>query len=379
MTRFTLPSALRAATVVTAVLLAGAAHGQEVRIAVPAALTGPYAFVGVPITNGIVLALEEAQASGAFGNLKVKWSVDDDASDKAQAITLVSRYAHDNVDLVLGPTSSIEAGAAAPVANDLQIPLLSPALSEVVTKAGKWSFKVTSAPTQVMGSLATYAVQKEKIKSIALVFVRDNEGYISQKNTMKSALASSDVKVLAEESVVGSDTDFSALATKLIALKPEALFIAAPPEIAANVILQARQNGLPASTKLLGVSTMASPQFSKIGGSAVDGTVFVADYFVGNPSDANKKFVQAYTRKHNTPPDNWAAVGYTLGQMGILAIKNAGPHPDRAKIRDALERTKNMPVILGTGSLNLDQNRNPYYGAAVLTVKQGQLALADAP
>lgn len=373
-----IPRSSLPALAIFASLLAGAAGAQEVRIAVPAALSGPYAFVGVPITNGIVLALEEAQAAGTFGNLKVKWTVDDDASDKAQAITLVNRYAtRDGVHLVLGPTSSIEAAAAAPVANDLQIPLLSPALSEVVTKAGKWSFKVTSAPTQVMGSLATYAVEKAKIKSIAMVFVRDNEGYISQKNTMKAALAPTGVKVLAEESVVGSDTDFLALATKLIALKPEALFIAAPPEIAANVILQARQNGMPAGTRLLGVSTMASPQFSKIGGSAVDGTVFVADYFVGNPSDANKKFVQAYTRKHNVAPDNWAAVGYTLGQMGISAIKNAGANPDRAKIRDALERTKNMPVILGTGSLDLDQNRNPYYGAAVLSVKQGQLVLAD--
>jgi branched-chain amino acid transport system substrate-binding protein len=375
--RQTLRSSLHAAALCVS-LFASVALAQEVRVAVPAALTGPYAFVGVPITNGIVLALEEAQASGAFGNLKVKWTVDDDASDKAQAVTLVNRYAtRDGVQLVLGPTSSIEAAAAAPVANDLQIPLLSPALSEVVTKAGKWSFKVTSAPTQVMGELATYAVEKAKIKTIAMVFVRDNEGYISQKNTMKSALAPTGVKLVAEESVVGSDTDFLALATKIIAQKPDALFIAAPPEIAANVILQARQNGLPASTRLLGVSTMASPQFSKIGGSAVDGTVFVADYFVGNPSEANKKFVQAWTRKYNAAPDNWAAVGYTLGQMGVLAIKNAGPNPDRAKIRDALERTKNMPVVLGTGALNLDANRNPYYGAAVLAVKQGHMVLAD--
>jgi len=370
--------AVAPAAVIAAGMMAASASAQEVRIGIPAALTGAYAFVGVPITNGIVLALEEAQASGGLGRVKLKWTVEDDASDKGQAITLVSRYAtRDNAHLVLGPTSSIEAAAAAPVANDLQIPLLSPALSEVVTRAGRWSFKVTSAPTMVMGSLASYAVDKQKIKNAALIFTRDNEGYISQKNTIKAAFAASGVKVISEESVVGSDTDFLALVTKIIALKPEAVFIASPPELAANIILQAKQNGLPAATKLLGVSTMSSPQFAKIGGSAVDGTVFVADYFVGNPSEANKKFVQAYTRKHGTAPDNWAAVGFTLGQMAVLAVKNAGPNPDRMKIRDALEATKNMPVILGNGSLNLDQNRNPFYGAAVLSVRQGQLVLAD--
>jgi branched-chain amino acid transport system substrate-binding protein len=362
--------------VVASGIMATDAMAEDIRIGIPAALTGPYAFVGVPITNGIVLGLEEVRA-GDTGGAKLNWKVDDDASDKGQAITLVNRYAtSDRAHIILGPTSSIETAAAAPVANDLQVPLLSPALSEVVTKAGKWSFKVTAAPTAVMGTLATYAAEKLKIKNAALIFTRDNEGYISQKNTIKSTL-SSDIKILAEESVVGSDTDFIALVTKLIALKPDALFIATPPEIAANIILQAKQNGLRDATKLLGVSTMASPQFVKIGGSAVDGTYFVADYFVGNSSEENKQFVQAYTKKHGAAPDNWAAVGYTLAQMAVRAIKNAGPNPDRAKIRDALEATKDMPVILGNGSLSLDQNRNPFYGAVVLSIRNGQLVLAD--
>ena len=46
--------ALAAATAAL-VFATPAARAQEVTIGVPMALTGPYAFVGVPIKNGIVL------------------------------------------------------------------------------------------------------------------------------------------------------------------------------------------------------------------------------------------------------------------------------------------------------------------------------------
>jgi branched-chain amino acid transport system substrate-binding protein len=354
-----------------------AASAQEVRVGISMALTGTYAFVGVPINNGILLGLEEAQSSGVLGPVKLVWTVEDSGSEKAQAITAVNRFAtRDRMQLILGPTSSIEGAAAAPVANDLQIPMLSSALSEVVTNAGKWSFKVTAAPTTVMPILAKYAVEKLKLKSAVLVFTRDNEGYVSQKNTMKNAFGTS-VNILAEESVVGSDSDFQAMVTKIISLKPDGLFIASTPEIGANIIRQAKQAGLPDSTKLLGVSTMATPQFIKLGGSTVEGTVFVTDYFAGNPSEANKKFVDAYTKKYGSVPENWGAVGYTLAQMAVAAIKSAGPAPDREKIRDALAKTQDLPVVLGNGRLNLDANRNPFYGAVSLTVRNGELALVE--
>ena len=90
--------------------LAAPARAQDIPIGVPMALTGPYAFVGVPIRNGIVLALEEANEKGILAPAKIKIIGEDTASDKAQAIALTNRMsAVDKVLMMLGPTSSIEA------------------------------------------------------------------------------------------------------------------------------------------------------------------------------------------------------------------------------------------------------------------------------
>src|ERR1700742_3224978 len=95
------------------------AQAKEIPVGVFNSLTGTYAFGGVPIQNGIRLALEEANAQGLPGGNKFKIIEGDEAGDKAQAITLVNQFVRrDNAMLILGPTISAMALAAAPVANE---------------------------------------------------------------------------------------------------------------------------------------------------------------------------------------------------------------------------------------------------------------------
>jgi len=101
----------------TILLAAGSlayAQGKEIPVGVFNSLTGTYAFGGVPIQNGMKLALEEANAAGLPGGNKFKVIEGDEAGDKGQAINLVNQFVRrDNVMLILGPTiSSVALGAA---------------------------------------------------------------------------------------------------------------------------------------------------------------------------------------------------------------------------------------------------------------------------
>lgn len=354
-----------------------AAQAQEQVIGIPMAVTGPYAFVGVPVRNGIVMGLEEADAAGRLGGTKLKLVLEDTASDKAQAISLTNRMAvRDKVLIMIGPTSSIEATAAAPVANDLQMPMFSSAVSPDVTKAGKWSFKVTASPAVIMTALGEYVLAKMKPKTAVMVFIRDNDGFIGQKNSLRDALKAGGVSILSEESVTSGDADFTALATKLVAAKADVIYLSMGAEAGAALIIQTKQSGLAPTTRFIAPPGMASQQFMKVGGSAVEGVTMVADYFAGG-GELNQRFVANYEKRYGTKPDNWAAVGYSMGLIAANAIRTASPNPDRARVRDALEKTKDFPMLLGNGKWTLDANRNPYYGAAVITVKGGVFVLAE--
>ena len=357
-----------------ALLAARAARAQdkpEIAIGVPMALTGPYAFVGVPIRNGIVTALEQANAKGdLWGRIRIIEA--DDGSDKGQAVTLTNRMATvDKVLMMLGPTSSIEGTAAAPVANALQLPMFTSAVSADVLKAGPWSYKVTSSPSDIMAELGRHAAEKMGVKKAVFVFNRDNDGFVAQKNAACDTMAKLGVAVLGEEGILGSDTDFLALATKLVDLDADCLYVGTPAEQGANLIIQARQAGLGAGVRVIAPPSMASASFIKTGGRAVEGTVVVADYFAGADTPINKAFVADYKAKYGQAPDNWAAVGYTLGSLAVGVLRAAGPGADREKVRAAFASIKDEKTVLGQGSYSLGPDRAPHYGAAIITVING--------
>jgi branched-chain amino acid transport system substrate-binding protein len=350
---------------------------ETFKIGVINSLTGPYAFGGVPIQNAMKLAIEQANESGDLGDVKLEVVEGDSAGDKGQTITLVSRMAQrDNVLMIIGPTTSLEGTAGAPVANEQKVPLMGIGSSTGILDAGPYSFKVQAVGSDIMGNLADYVSGKMGVKKIAIVFDRGNDGFVGQTNAFKESVAKGGVEIVSEDGILSSDTDFLALSTKLASQDIDAFFVAAPAEVGANMLLQARQAGLAMDIPFVGPSTFATDAFINTAGGATEGAIVLADYFMGSPDEINQAFVTAYNAKYNTNPDNWAAMGYALASLAIQAIKDAGPEPDREKVKDALTALREQPTVLGNHTWTMDDERNPQYGAAILQVKDEAFTLA---
>lgn len=357
--------------------LALPAAAADIKVGVMTAMTGAYAFGGVPIRNGMVLALKEANDTGYLPGTKIQILDADSGGEKGQAITLASRFAKtDNVLMILGPMTSLEATAAAPIANEQKVVLFSTSASKGITAAGPYSFKMQPVGSDNMGPLAEYAVNKLGVKKVALVFDRGNDGYVGQKDGIKAAFEKAGVKIVNEDGILATDTDFLALATKLATSDADAFFVTSPAEVGANLLLQARQAGLPAKVRMLAPSTFASDSFLDIAGKAATGSIISADYFIGDPSPANQAFVKAYAAAYGQQPDNWAAVGYALAKVALTAVKNAGADPTREKVMQELTKLRDQPSILGNHVWTMDDQRNPSYGAALLEVRNGKFELA---
>jgi len=144
---------------------------------------------------------------------------------------------------------------------------------------------------------------------------------------------------------------------------------------AANLAIQLKQAGLPASVKLIGQTGLSSPQLVSIGGAAVEGLVFNSDWTPGGNTPASQAFAAAYRAKTGKDADNWAALGYSYMTVVAHAIKAAGPNPTRELIREALSKTKDVPVVVGTGRYSY-VDRIPTYGSIFLMVKDGKFIVA---
>jgi len=352
------------------------AAGQEIKVGVFNALTGATAFGGVPIQNAMRMALEEANEHGLPGGAKFKIIEADNGSDKGQVINIVNQFAtRDNVMLILGPTTSPEALAGVPVANEHKVPMFSIGSANAILEGGPWTYKVQSYADDIMGHMGKLLAEKLQVKRITLVYDQSNEGYIAQTNALRAHLEKEGVKIVSNEPILASDSNFLALSTKVSNQETDAVFMAVHPELAANIIIQMRQAGLDPSVKFAGPSTLSSESFIRTGGTAVEGAYIVSDYSPLNPSELNKEFIEGYKARYKTMPDNWAAMGYTLARLAVQAVRNAGPDPDRERIRQEIGKLNNVPVVIGNGVWSVDENRHPSYGAALLMVKDGAFML----
>lgn len=357
-------------------LAAHAVQAADRKIVILQALTGGAAFVGVPASDGMKFAAEELNAKGFLGADKIVLEVADSASARPQAMAAVTRYAADpSVLFILGPTTAPEAIPSAGVANDAKIGMKAMTNAVALLNAGPWGFISAQPPVITMPQLGDYAIDVAKVKSCATVRFTDNEAYVDLERIFVEHTEKRGMKIVDRSGIKQADSDFSTVATRIVAAKPDCVMLFTLGPSAANLAIQLKQAGLPANVKLIGQTGLSSPQLVQIGGAAVEGLIFNSDWTPGGDSPAAKAFATAYKAKTGKDADNWAALGYSYMTVVAHAIKAAGPNPTRESIRDALAKTKDIPVVIGTGKYSY-VNRIPTYGSVFLMVKDGKFVLA---
>src|SRR5438128_300778 len=115
------------AAVVT-LCLAGIGRAEDIVIGHFASLTGSTATFGISTDEGIRLALDEINARGGVLGRPVQVIPEDDQSQPTEAATAVQKLINQNrVVALLGEVASTRSLAAAPIAQQAKIPMLTPA------------------------------------------------------------------------------------------------------------------------------------------------------------------------------------------------------------------------------------------------------------
>ncbi|MES2481885.1 MAG: ABC transporter substrate-binding protein [Pseudomonadota bacterium] len=356
---------------------ASAAQAKEFLITSITELTGAIASQGIPLSRGMKVAADEINASGYLGADKIKLVQLDNGSDRGQSALLLKRAAADGSLAVIGTASGYNSLSITPLANELKVPLMGMVYSPDLLASGPWSLKITSSDDSHTLALARYAVNKAKPKECMIIYARDNPGFVGQYKTFREFTEKAGVKFVSVEAIAMQDTDFTALATKIAAMKPDCLHISTLSPAGANIIQQALAAGMSPKTKIFAGAGFANEALIKVGGPAVEGVVISADYAPGGVNEEGKKFEAAFMKAYGVAPENWAAVGYAQMKLIAAAIKQVGPNVDRDSLRKALSSVKDWSNVLGANGTMTITDRLPEYDAALMTVKNGKFANAQ--
>ncbi len=381
---------------VTLTLQPVAGYAEHV-VGVFAPLTGPHAPLGRSLRNGVVLALEQAEDGGRFGDVRLSIRTVDDSGAPKVVAERVSKFVRDEYAiLVIGPTVSSHAEAAADSANHLRFPLLAPGASEGITASGKWAFRLTMSPYKTLHALAAQAFTApagtanstgsttglRTGQRLVLAHAKGNRGYASQTAEFRAAAVRSGARVVGEFEVdVGSDF-LSSTSAAVNEAAADVVFFAmdAEPGAALAHAIAARGNAAsaanPPAKRPLFVFAPAAAQaaLTRIGGAAVEQALTAADYLPEAQSEANTQFLAAYQGRFGEPVDAWAGIGFAAGQLAAEAIRNAGPNPTTETVRLALERVNGIDLLIGRGRWQQDAGRNPAYAPQLYVVRSGKLA-----
>ena len=345
-------------------------QSSEIVIGEYGSLTGTTATFGISTKNGIDMAVDDANNAGGVLGKRVRIVIEDDQGRPEEAQTVVTKLiTRDRVIAVLGEVASSRSLAAAPVAQQNQIPMISPSsTSPRVTQVGDYIFRVCFIDPFQGFVMAKFVTETLKLRNVAILRDIKNDYSVGLADVFVENMKQMGGTIVADESYSEGDTDFSAQLTAIKAKNPQGIFIPGYYTEVGLVARQARTLGL--AVPLLGGDGWDSPKLWEIGGESLNNSYFSTHYSVDDPSPAIQKFVADYKARFNEVPDGLAALGYDAAHILFDAIRRANSI-EPAQIRNALAQTKDYAGV--TGTITLDADRNAVKPAVVLRVQDGKL------
>lgn len=325
---------------------------ETVKLGFIGPLTGGTAQSGQAALNGATIAVEEINAAGGVLDGRMLELVPyDDKSSPEQAVTSTTKLIEvDHVAAIMGSLHSGNVLAAAPVAEEYKIPVVSGGTSPTWLEQGyEFHFRALGNSRLAMQQLTKHAVE-QKWSKIAMIHSNDEYGNNGAKEFLDNASAKG-LEIVADESFTHGDRDFTGQFAKIFKAEPDVVMTWAVGDDLGAVLKQIRQSGW--TGPVIGPEGYTMPELVDIVGDAFYDVFFAAPYLVyDNPEDAPDaklaEFLTAYKTKYKEKPSSDNAYrNYDAVHIIANAINTCGATDGQA-IRDAIENTENLIGLAGT-------------------------------
>ena len=330
--------------------------GNTIKVGVYGDTSGATSSFGQSTKNGIQLAFDEINAAGGVEGKQLEMIFEDDQGRPEQATTVVQKLVNqDKVQALLGEVASTNSLAAAPVAQGAKIPMITPSSTNPkVTEVGDYISRVCFIDPFQGSVMAKFAANTLKAKTAAIIGDVQSDYSKGLTQFFTEEFTRLGGKVVAEQKYAQNDPDFKAQLTAIRNSNPDVIYIPGYYGQVGIIAKQARELGM--NMPLLGGDGWDSPELWSLGGESLKNSYITNHYSADDPNPVIQNFVKSYKAKfNNVAPDSLAALAYDSAKVLADAIKRAGG-TDSAKLRDAINATKDFAGVTGVISINAERN-----------------------
>ena len=358
----------------TLAVLATAPAFADINVGVIASLTGPAAALGAETKKAVALFPSKV------GNEKINFILLDDATDPTSAVKNARKLiSEDKVDAILGPNLISTATAIADVANTEKTPMISVAPLDVTGDKRGYVFR-SEPSADLMVQRVVNDMVSNGTKTVGFIGFSDSWGELLFKALNKAAEGK--LTVVASERYGRADPSVQAQVLKVMAAKPDVVFIGASGTPAAMPQITLRERGY--KGKIYQSHGVTSKEFLRVGGKAVEGAlipvgpVLVAEQLPDShpTKKASVAFVKELEAKNG--PDSrstfagasWDA--WLLLQNAIVGAQKAkvkaGTPEFRTALRQNIEKTSKLVGTNGVYTLSATDHAG-YDASAIVLIK----------
>jgi len=352
--------------------------GEVIKIGVGGPMTGDNSAFGIDAYQAGQLAVKDA---GEFNGRTFDVEQGDDQGTGEGGAAVANKFVADPAIVgVMGHSFSGATSNAMPIYASKFIPMMSESATRVdLSEQGNPAFNRLVSTDKFQGDLGA-GFLKDTLGAKAVAIIHDGTAYgQGLAEGVRDTLKAGGVEVVSFEAINPGETDYSAVLTKVAALKPDAVFFGGyQPEAA---VLAGQKGAAGLDVPFVSGDGVFGAQFLDLAKDNAEG------YYVtqaGAPlSDARTKFDAAYTAQFGSEPGSlsgytWFAYDATLlliEKIKAVAIVSGDTlYIPRKALMEAVRATKDYKGLTGTVTCDANGECATAPTFVVFQVKAGEFA-----
>ncbi len=337
----------------------------------------PESIFGIPALHGAQLAVEEANLRGGYKGKPYALKIhNESALWGASSTELVKMLFNENCWGMVGCVDGQNCHIALRVTLKLELPIMDTGTTDPTVTETRIQWLMHNFPDdrQQGYTLADYVFKTLKLKRIGVLRTQTRYARIGVAKFNDQARRMGRQPAL-EVKFERGDKDFSHQLRMLRDAKVEGIVIWGEAAEAGLILKQMRATGM--NQPVFGSSRLAYPQLLEIAGPAAEGLVVTTTLDPTRPDPAWTAFREAYRRRFNEEPIDYAAYAYDGMNILIGAINKAGLN--RGRIMATLREYQLKSYEGVTGRAYFDHTLNNISPMNMARVKDGKFEYWLAP
>ncbi len=322
--------------------------------------SGGASIAGKPNQWGVEYAVKKINEEGGINGRMVELYSRDCQNDAEVGVTCYRELVDEvGVCAIIGPPLSNPASAWVDLATEDEIPIVGHFMDELCTTdpdtGEAYPYMFLAEPSCSIQSyiLGDYAINTLGIKTVASLYNTSNAYAVAHEAPFMDYMENNGAEVLARETFTWADTDYTAQAQKIAALKPDAVLLCDY----CNQMVTAYDNLRDAGYEgyILGANTMYPP-FNTLVKNTVEKCFFVQNYDLKDTSTgivAELVATQMAETKTDYPTSN-VGFGWDAAQVLFNAMKQAKDPTDGVEVRGILENNTQGVMSSGGVAITID-------------------------